>query len=276
MKFDKERIKSAVKFSVIGLAVAVGLGAVLGAVFALFTETPFITAFISATFFCYFIFCGWTLINLILNVFFSEKYITAYSVAGIYYGGPLLATIANKFLPDVSLWLLLLAGFALAFAINFIVIDDITYKKEKKQKEYEMEHQIFLRGKEEGFKEGYRRGYAEKETNCDEEKAIIRAYDFIIKRIQPDGKFVDSETGLVYDTKNPYEIEEIVDVIAHRRLTYQSVLKTILSKTREDGIYTDPETKEEFDMNNIYDREEIVTAEMFRLEAEKKSQHSKQ
>lgn len=276
MKFDKERIKSAVKFSVIGLAVAVVLGAILGAAAFLIIGGPFIMVFTIIVFLIYFTCCGWTLINLILNVFFSEKYITAYSVAGIYYGGIILAGMANKLFPDMSLWFVFPVVFIIAFIVNFIVIEEITDRKEKKQREYEEEHKIFLQGKEEGFKEGYRRGYAEKETNCDEEKAIIWAYDFIIKRIQPDGKFVDSETGLVYDTKNPYEIEEIVDVIAHRRLTYQSVLKTILSKTRPDGIYIDPETKEEYDMNNIYDREEIVTAEMFRLEEEKKSQHSKQ
>lgn len=59
-------------------------------------------------------------------------------------------------------------------------------------------------------------------------------------------------------------------------MDYPMVLNLLLSKTRPDGIYIDPETKEEYDMNNIYDREEIVTAEIFRLEEEKKTQHSKQ
>ena len=267
---DKSVMKEAMTVFLIGIGVSAGLGIASGIIFALFEGWHFVI-FLSGFIMCYGAFAGWTLIYALQLLFCKSEYILKYSAMAIYYGGLGIAWVLNTRFPEKNIFVHMLIGIGVAVVINFIVTDVVVNKKEKERKEKEALHQAFEKGKEEGFEEGYRRGYAEKETNCDEEKAIIRAYDFIIKRIQPDGKFIDSETGLVYDTKNPYEIEEIVDVIAHRRLTYQSVLKTILSKTQPDGIYIDPETKEKFDMNSPYDRADIVTATMSEIRLKNKA-----
>lgn len=207
MKFDKERIKSAVKFSVIGLAVAVVLGAVLGAAAFLIMGGPFITLFTIVVFFIYFLCCGWTLVYLILNIFFSDKYITSYSVIGIYYGGMILAAIANKLFPDMSLWFVFPVVFIIAFIVNFIVIDEITYRKEKKQREYEEECKIFLKGKEAGFKEGYKAGYKAvfDREKCDE-NVNSEVKDDKTETYKTSGEWVKRE-------RTPEEVEEFKELL---------------------------------------------------------------